>query len=181
MFLDEIGEMNIDLQSKLLRVIENGEFVPLGDTKTKKVNIRIIAATNCNLQKAIAEGKSQDLFYVFLFFKSNCHRCATRLKDIPSVSRLFSEIISAKTNKKISSIAEPAMQKLQHHNYPGNVRRTESIIERAVILCNGSQLTVDDLPVELAKGVLTDKLLILTRTTTPSPLLSWQVPKNCTY
>jgi two-component system NtrC family response regulator len=151
LFLDEIGEMNIDLQSKLLRVIENGEFVPLGDTKTKKLNIRIIAATNCDLQKAITEGKfRQDLFYRLSVFQIELPSLRDRLKDIPPLADYFLKLFSAKTNKKISSIAETAMQKLQQHNYPGNVRELKNIIERAVILCNGNELTVNDLPVELS-------------------------------
>jgi two-component system, NtrC family, response regulator len=137
LFLDEIGEMNTALQSKLLRVIESGEFIPLGDTKTKKVNIRIIAATNRDLQKEINEGRfRQDLFYRLSVFQIELPSLRDRVKDVPLLAEYFLKLFSEKTNKRISGISEPAMQKLLQHNYPGNVRELKNIIERAVILCS---------------------------------------------
>ncbi len=150
LFLDEIGEMPLVLQSKLLRVLENGAFISVGDTKTQKVNVRVITATNRDLKKEIAEGKfREDLFYRLSVFQIELPALRERVKDIPVLANHFLKLFSAKTNKKISSIAEDAMQKLLQHNYPGNIRELKNIIERAVILESSEQLSVTSLPIEL--------------------------------
>lgn len=150
LFLDEIGEMQLELQAKLLRVIENGEFIPLGDTKTKKVNIRIIAATNRDLQKEIIAGKfRQDLFYRLAVFQIELPALHDRVKDIPLLANHFLKLFSAKTNKQIFTISGDAIAILQKHNFPGNVRELKNIIERAVILCSNNEISVDDLPIDL--------------------------------
>lgn len=154
LFLDEIGEMQLELQAKLLRVLENGEFIALGDTKTKKVNVRIIAATNRDLQIEIKEGKfRQDLFYRLAVFQIELPALRDRMKDVPILAETFLKTFAAKTNKRISSIDAAAIQKLQQHNYPGNIRELKNIIERAVILCSGETISVEDLPVELQIAV----------------------------
>lgn len=150
LFLDEIGEMQLELQAKLLRVIENGEFIALGDTKTKKVDVRILAATNRDLQVEIKAGKfRQDLFYRLAVFQIELPALRDRLKDVPILADSFLKQFAAKTNKRISTISEPAMQKLMHHSFPGNIRELKNIVERAVILCSGNELKMEDLPVEL--------------------------------
>jgi len=154
LFLDEIGDMQLELQAKLLRVLENGEFIALGDTKTKKVNVRIIAATNRDLQIEIKEGKfRQDLFYRLAVFQIELPALRDRMKDVPILAETFLKTFAAKTNKRISSIDAAAIQKLQQHNYPGNIRELKNIIERAVILCSGETISVEDLPVELQIAV----------------------------
>lgn len=154
LFLDEIGEMQLELQAKLLRVIENGEFIPLGDTKTRKVDVRILAATNRDLQTEINSGKfRQDLFYRLAVFQIELPALRDRLKDVPVLAESFLKQFAAKTNKRISTITEPAMQKLMHHSFPGNIRELKNIVERAVILCSGDELRVEDLPIELQISV----------------------------
>lgn len=150
LFLDEIAEMPFELQAKLLRVLENGEFIRLGDTKTQKVNVRIITATHRDMQKEVAEQRfRQDLFYRLSVFQIHLPALRERLKDIPLLSAHFLKHFSDKTNKKITGITDEALQKLQHHNYPGNIRELKNIIERAVIMENSEQLTVSSLPLEL--------------------------------
>jgi two-component system, NtrC family, response regulator len=154
LFLDEIGEMQLELQAKLLRVIENGEFIPLGDTKTRKVDVRILAATSRDLQTEIKSGKfRQDLFYRLAVFQIELPALRDRLKDVPVLAESFLKQFAAKTNKRISTITEPAMQKLMHHSFPGNIRELKNIVERAVILCSGDELRVEDLPIELQISV----------------------------
>lgn len=156
LFLDEIGEMQLELQAKLLRVIENGEFIPLGDTKTKKVDVRILAATNRDLQAEIKAGKfRQDLYYRLAVFQIELPALRDRLKDVPILADSFLKQFAAKTNKRISTISEEAMQKLIHHSFPGNIRELKNIVERAVILCSCNELGMEDLPVELQVAVTT--------------------------
>ncbi|MBC7722656.1 MAG: sigma-54-dependent Fis family transcriptional regulator, partial [Pedobacter sp.] len=150
LFLDEIGEMHIDLQSKLLRVLETSEFIKVGDTKPTKVSVRIIAATNKNLQQEVKEGKfREDLFYRLNVFTISLPALRDRKKDIPLLARHFLKIFAQKTNQRIDSMSDDFLQRLQQHNWKGNIRELKNVMERAVILADTNQLTVDDLPIDM--------------------------------
>lgn len=149
-FLDEIGEMSLDLQVKLLRVIEAGEFIRVGDSKTTKVDVRIIAATHRDLQKEMELGNfRQDLFYRLSVFQIKLPPLRERVMDIEPLARYFVELYSTRTNKKINSIAAGFLDILKLHSFPGNIRELKNIIERSVILSTTGSLTVDTLPIEL--------------------------------
>lgn len=149
-FLDEIGEMPAELQAKLLRVLETGEFIKVGDTKTLKVNVRIIAATNRNLQKEIEAGNFRsDLFYRLSVFQISLPALRERVKDIPALAIHFATEFAAKTNKPVPVLQKEYLEALQRYNWPGNIRELKNIIERSVILNDEKQLTLKNLPVEL--------------------------------
>jgi two-component system, NtrC family, response regulator len=150
LFLDEIGEMPAELQAKLLRVLEAGEFIKVGDTKTIKVNVRIIAATNRNLQQEIEAGHFRsDLFYRLSVFQIVLPSLRERIKDIPALANHFAMVFAAKTNKPVPVLQKEYLEALQHYDWPGNIRELKNIIERSVILNDEQQLTVKNLPVEL--------------------------------
>jgi DNA-binding NtrC family response regulator len=149
-FLDEIGEMPIELQARLLRVLETGEFIKVGDTKTLKVDVRIIAATNRDLQKEIEIGHFRsDLFYRLSVFQITLPALRERVKDIPALASYFVSLFAAKTNKGITALQKEYVAALQHYQWPGNIRELKNVIERSVILHEGSILSIQNLPVEL--------------------------------
>lgn len=149
-FLDEIGEMATELQSKLLRVLESGEFIKIGDTKTIKVNVRIIAATNRELQQQIDTGHFRsDLFYRLAAFRITLPALRERPGDIEMLANHFAAVFATKTNKSIPSLQQEYINSLLHYNWPGNIRELKNVIERSVILEDGGQLTVGSLPFEL--------------------------------
>jgi DNA-binding NtrC family response regulator len=150
LFLDEIGEMHIDLQSKLLRILETNEFIKVGDTKPTKVNVRIIAATNRHLQDEVNEGKFRDdLFYRLNVFTIQLPSLRERKRDIPVLAKHFMEIYVQKSNSKVERMSKEFVEHLQYHPWKGNIRELKNVIERAVILETGSELTVASLPLEL--------------------------------
>jgi len=146
-FLDEIGEMSIDLQAKFLRVLETGEFIKVGESKTTKVDVRIIAATNRDLQAEISNGHfRQDLFYRLSVFEIKLPSLKERVQDIEMLAKDFAQVFAIKTNKKINSISNEFIEALKMHDWPGNIRELKNVIERAVILSNSDTLTADTLP-----------------------------------
>lgn len=146
-FLDEIGEMSIDLQAKLLRVLENGSFIKLGDTKTLKVNARIITATNRNLEQEIKEGRfREDLFYRLSVFTIKLPALRDRKEDIEQLSAWYIQQFAGKLNKIAPKSDKEFIKKLQSHFWKGNVRELKNILERTLILNDGPVLTVDVLP-----------------------------------
>jgi two-component system NtrC family response regulator len=150
LFLDEIGEMHIELQSKLLRVLETGEFIKVGDTKSTKVNVRIIAATNRDLQQEVKEGKfREDLYYRLNVFTIFLPSLRDRKKDIPVLAQHFLKMYSQKSNNKIETVSKDFLDHLQQHEWKGNIRELKNIMERAVILAEGTSLTIESLPIEL--------------------------------
>lgn len=150
LFLDEIGEMPIDLQSKLLRVLETSEFIKVGDTKSVKVNVRFIAATNRRLEQEIKEGKfREDLFYRLNVFAIELPALRERKGDIPVLARYYISFFSAKTNKKIKGISKEAEELLKQHSWKGNIRELKNVIERAVILEDGEYITEASLPYDI--------------------------------
>ena len=147
LFLDEIGEMNIDLQAKLLRVIENGEFIKLGDTKTQTVNVRLIAATNRNLEDAIEKGLfREDLFYRLSVFQILLPSLNERKEDIRLLAGYYLKEFADKTNQKITHMDPDFITSLENHKWKGNVRELKNIIERSVIMCEDSVLKTEALP-----------------------------------
>ena len=156
-FLDEIGEMPVELQARLLRVLETGEFIKVGDTKTLKVNIRIIAATNRVLQKEIETGHFRsDLFYRLSVFQISLPSLRERIKDIPVLAHHFTAVFAAKTNKPVPVLPKDYLEALQHYLWPGNIRELKNIIERSVILEEGGQLTTSNLPPEIRTEIYRD-------------------------
>lgn len=148
-FLDEIGEMPAELQAKLLRVLESGEFIKVGDTKTIKANVRVIAATNRDLQKEIEAGHFRsDLFYRLSVFQIALPALRERENDIPALAKHFTEVFAAKTNKATPSLQREYVDALQQYHWPGNIRELKNIIERSVILSDNNTLSVQTLPFE---------------------------------
>jgi two-component system NtrC family response regulator len=152
LLLDEIGEMNIDLQAKLLRVIETGEFIKLGDTKTTKVNVRIIAATNKDLVKAIEDKIfREDLYYRLNVFTIPLPSLRDRLEDIPALTSYFLSKYAEKENKPYLYISGNALKLLQQHSWKGNIRELRNVLERASILVEGNTILPEYLPYEIQK------------------------------
>ena len=150
LFLDEIGEMHIDLQSKLLRVLETSEFIKVGDTKSTKVNVRIVAATNRDLQQDVSDGKfREDLFYRINVFTITLPPLRDRKKDIPLLADHFLKIFSKKANAPVKTMDNNFTERLQQHNWKGNIRELKNVMERAVILADGPTLTIANLPLEM--------------------------------
>jgi PAS domain S-box-containing protein len=143
--LDEIGELPLDLQGKLLRVIQHSEFERLGSSHTIKVDVRIVATTNRNLEEEVRLGQfRQDLYYRLNVFPITVPPLRQRKDDIPLMVQAFTERYSKKMGKQITDIPKETMKALQDYPWPGNVRELESIIERAVILCPGPVLHLVD-------------------------------------
>jgi len=149
-FLDEIGELPVDLQSKLLRVLQEGEFERLGNPRTMKVNVRVIAATNRNLEQAIEKKEfREDLFYRLNVFPIICPPLRERKEDIPLLVKHFCQKHEVKIGKKVSSISPKVIDALVAYDWPGNIRELENLIERALILTPGNILEYGDwIPLE---------------------------------
>ena len=144
-FLDEIGEMPLELQAKLLRVIQDGEFERLGSPRTIKIDVRIIAATNRNLEQEIRNGTfREDLYYRINVFPITMPPLRQRKDDIPSLVTHFVTKFNNKIGRNIESVPKDTLNALQEYHWPGNVRELESVIERAVITSQGSSLQVLD-------------------------------------
>lgn len=146
-FLDEIGEIPTQLQVKLLRVLQEGEVRPVGDSTTRTVDVRLIAATNRDLAEHVKEGKfREDLYYRLNVIAVNAPPLRDRPDDIPLLTYHFLSKCSARVGKKIEKISVDAMQALQSYSWSGNVRELENVIERAVVLVGGDTIGAQDLP-----------------------------------
>ena len=148
LFLDEIGETTPDFQVKLLRVLQEGEFNKVGSPYTTKVNVRIIAATNRNLEKAMADGSfREDLYYRLNVISIHIPSLKQRREDIPLLTLHFLEKYSKKrADNNVKGITPSAMEALMNYSYPGNVRELENAIEYAIAFAHGNEITSDDLP-----------------------------------
>jgi PAS domain S-box-containing protein len=153
-FLDELGELPVELQAKLLRVLQEGEFERLGNPKTMKVNVRVIAATNRNLQQAIEKKEfREDLYYRLNVFPIICPPLRERKEDIPLLVKHFCQKHEGKIGRKITNVPARVMDALMAYDWPGNIRELENIIERAMILSPGNTLEYGDwIPVEKIPG-----------------------------
>ncbi|MEM8961480.1 MAG: sigma 54-interacting transcriptional regulator [Acidobacteriota bacterium] len=144
LFLDEIGEMDLDLQAKLLRVLQEGEFEPVGASATKKVDVRIVAATNRDFATSMAEGRFRsDLYYRLSVFPIELPPLRERSEDIPLLVALFVERGNKSLGRQVSQIPQPVMDALTGHDWPGNVRELQNIVDRALILSSGATLELD--------------------------------------
>ncbi len=153
LFLDEIGDMPLSLQSKLLKVIETGEVLPLGDTKPKFVDIRIISATNKNLEEMIQEGRfREDLYYRLNVIEIYIPPLRERKEDIPLLVQHFIDLCNKENNRNVRGMDEEAMKAIMEYPWYGNVRELRNVIERAVILCNDEWITLKDLPDKIKAG-----------------------------
>jgi DNA-binding NtrC family response regulator len=157
-FFDEVGEIRPSIQAKLLRVIEEREFKPVGGTQTVRVDIRIIAATNRDLHEAVAQGTfREDLFYRLNVVTIVIPPLRERAEDIPLLSAHFLEKYSTAHGKQVHAVSQEAMDLLVAYRWPGNVRELENTIERAVVLAGSATVTPHDLPPQLRAGGRTAK------------------------
>ena len=151
-FLDEVGDMSPSLQVKLLRVLQEKEFEPLGSNRPMKADVRIIAATNKDLTKLVTEGKFRDdLYYRLNVVKIDLPPLSQRREDIPLLIDAFIQKFNARMGKQITGVSDQALRLLLNHDFPGNVRELENIIEHAFILCRGNLIDLDCLPKELTR------------------------------
>ena len=140
-FLDEVGELSMEVQAKLLRVLQQGEFQRLGNPKTHKVDVRVIAATNRDLAEEVRKGRfREDLYYRLKVFPIDLPPLRNRVEDIPPLVFAFMEEFSTRMGKKITKVPRSAMEKLQAHSWPGNIRELRNVIEHSVILTSGDML-----------------------------------------
>lgn len=146
-FLDEIGELELDLQAKILRVLENGTFIKLGDTKEQKVDVRIISATNRDLKEEVDEGSfREDLFFRLSMFQIELPSLNERHEDIIPLATHFLSLASVKSGKPILGMVTAYEKALLNHHWRGNIRELKNLIERSVILEDSDQLTIQTLP-----------------------------------
>jgi predicted ATPase/transcriptional regulator with GAF, ATPase, and Fis domain len=138
LFLDEVSELPLETQVKLLRVLQEGEFEPVGSSRTVHVDVRIIAATNRNLEEAVRQGRFRsDLFYRLNVFPIQVPPLSERLSDVPQLLMFFLSRFAKKFGKKIDGVSQETMDSLAHYQWPGNIRELQNIIERAVVLSQG--------------------------------------------
>lgn len=149
-FLDEIGEMPVDLQAKILRVIETKEFLKIGETKPQKIDVRIIAATNRILEKEIdADRFRRDLFYRLSVFQIHLPPLRERVSDIKLFVNEFVNQFATKSNKRINTVSPDYLKLLEQNSWKGNIRELRNVIERSVILTADDTLSIDTLPLEI--------------------------------
>lgn len=147
LFLDEIGEMSLSAQVKLLRVLQDGKFTRVGGSETIETDVRVIAASNVNLEESVAEGKfRRDLFYRLSAFPITIPPLRERRDDVYLLVYYFLEFYKQKTNRYVSGISREALNALINYEYPGNIRELENAVERAVIIASGRQIEIGDLP-----------------------------------
>ena len=155
-FLDEIGDLPLALQAKLLRVLEDKEFYPLGGQKTTKVDVRIISATNQNLNRLVRENRfREDLFYRLNVMRLELPPLKARRADIPLLIAHILKRLSAIRDTRVDKIANDAMEVLLNYDYPGNIRELENIIEHALIVCRDKVIERSHLPLALQRGIAT--------------------------
>jgi two-component system NtrC family response regulator len=158
-FLDEIGDLSSSLQSKLLRVLQEKEFERVGSGHTLKIDVRVVAATNRNLEEAIQKGAfREDLYYRLNVVTISLPPLRERKEDIPPLIEHFLAKYSRENQKVGLSISKEARDLLLNYSYPGNIRELENIVERAVVLCRGDTITTQDLPLNLREGKVEDLL-----------------------
>lgn len=146
-FFDEISSLNVETQAKILRVMQEKEFMRLGGTEIIKVDVRIIAATNVDLEELIHHKKfRQDLFYRLNVIKIELPPLRLRKEDIPLLAKYFIDIYNRENGKQIEGLTDEVLEIFDNYSWPGNVRELENLIERAVVLCQSNYITKDSLP-----------------------------------
>jgi len=152
-FLDEIANASPALQVKLLRVLQSQEFEPVGSNKTQKVDVRVVLATNVDLEAEVQAGRfREDLYYRVNVVAVEMPTLAERLSDIPMLARHFLDRSCAEMNKTVLDIDDAAIHAMQRYHWPGNVRELENVVARAVVLCKQSHIRVEDLPPKLLEA-----------------------------
>lgn len=153
LFLDEISEIPAEMQVKLLRVLQEGEFERVGGTKTIRCDVRLVCATNKDLNREIREGRfREDLFYRINVILVKVPPLRERLEDIPPLAEHFMKFLARQNEKKIDSIDEEAMKLLKNYPWPGNVRELKNVIERMVVLAKSNHLTVQNIPDDIKQN-----------------------------
>ncbi len=149
-FLDEVGEMSATTQAKILRVLQEKEFEPLGSSRTVKVDVRVIAATNKDLEKEVREGRfREDLYYRLNVVPVSLPPLRERKEDIPDLAIHFLSVYREKNQKELREISKKALDLLVRYDWPGNVRELENCIERAVVIARGEIIASADLPPQI--------------------------------
>jgi DNA-binding NtrC family response regulator len=159
LFIDEIGELPLSAQTRLLRVLQEKEFERVGGNFPIKVDVRIIAATNKNLEKEVKEHKfREDLYYRLNVFKIVLPPLRERIEDIPELTKHFIDKFNKQMNKNVKGLSDDAMKMLKNYHWPGNIRELQNIIERAIVLCKGEYITPKELPDNLTLTMTTSIL-----------------------
>jgi transcriptional regulator with GAF, ATPase, and Fis domain len=152
LFLDEVGSIPVEMQVKLLRALQESEFERVGGVKTIHVDVRLVAATNTDLKKEIAEGGfREDLYYRLNVVPIRLPPLRERREDIPLLVQHFVDKFNARLHKSVSGAEPAALDALSNHLWPGNIRELENVIERAVLFCDGTALRLSDLPAEIQR------------------------------
>jgi transcriptional regulator with GAF, ATPase, and Fis domain len=155
-FLDEVGELPLDLQVKLLRVLQEGEFEPVGSSHTKKVDVRVIAATNRDLHKAVQNGNfREDLYYRLNVFPVEVPPLREREDDIVLIASTLAQRFAQRMGRAIEPLSDRDIRRLKSYNWPGNVRELQNVVERAVITSQGGRLNLDRALPEIDKDIST--------------------------
>ena len=161
-FLDEIGDMDLRLQAKLLQVLQNGEFRRLGGMKVIKVNTRVVAATNRNLEELInKESFRKDLYFRLNVVSIEIPPLRERIDDIPLIVQTLLPKISRRIGKKITGIEHEVLAKLEQYHWPGNIRELENVLEKAITLCEGELVKADDIYLSLLPSIESDSIMPL--------------------
>jgi transcriptional regulator with GAF, ATPase, and Fis domain len=178
-FLDEIGNISLEVQGKLLRFLENREFWPLGATAPCKVDIRLIFATNRNLEELVAAGSFREDFYYRIFvYPILLPPLRERKSDIPLIADHFLRHYSRQMNKTLKALDAAATARLMDYDWPGNVRQLRNVIERAVIICESDQLTATDLGLPEADAASRDSASRMPRTKDDLKRLKREIRRN---
>lgn len=149
-FLDEIGEMAFELQAKLLRILETGEYIKIGDTKPTRVNVRVVAATNRNLPEEITAGRfREDLFYRLSVFQIHLPPLRERAGDVRILAKAFVKDFSVRLARPVTEITPAFFEALEQQPWKGNIRELRNVIERSLIVCESERLDVADLPLDI--------------------------------
>jgi transcriptional regulator with GAF, ATPase, and Fis domain len=152
LFLDEIGELSSTIQAKILRFLQSREFEPVGSTRVLKADVRIIAATNRDLEAMVREGRFRDdLFFRLNVFPILLPSLKERPEDIPLLAQHFLEQYRQKNQRQVKNLAPEVLEAFGRYPWPGNIRELENVIERGVIICQGDTLTLKDLPAGLQR------------------------------
>jgi two-component system response regulator HydG len=157
LFFDEVGELSAALQVKLLRVLQEGEFIPVGAARPKRVDVRFIAATNKDLDREVARGAfREDLYYRLNVISLELPPLRERLEDVEPLALHFLSRAAERMGASLLGITPEALAALREYHWPGNVRELQNVIERGVILANGNRLTVQDLPLKVSRQLAAD-------------------------
>ncbi|OGI48385.1 MAG: hypothetical protein A2151_04110 [Candidatus Muproteobacteria bacterium RBG_16_65_34] len=153
LFLDEIGDLDPGLQAKLLRVLQEREFSPVGSDRTRGVDVRFIAATNRDLRELVRQGQfREDLFYRLDVYSIVAPPLRTRRDDIPLLAQTFLRELAAETDKKVTAFTPAALEILERYDWPGNIRELRNTVERSMVSCRGQAIDVEDLPGAIVAG-----------------------------